>query len=235
MIIVIAMGCQRTRACEHLRRRDPPSGIPRPIRLGGHTERRRERRLRLAQRDSGTHAACRAPRRHTMPSAQAVGKRAGGARRTSVSQSSSLTGHFCSPGPSPLVPRQWAQSANSLGKWHARQDSEPATLGLSHNGTTGSNSQRVGYVASWSTAQRRATMRKEPVMRKVQFCRSRCARGHDRGRRGGAGRDGAVGGGAGEARSDQPGIGTERAPLPRSLTSETTPYFNDIGRMWKWQ
>ena len=28
---------------------------------------------------------------------------------------------------------------------------------LSHNGTTGSNSQRVGYVASWSTAQRRAT------------------------------------------------------------------------------
>ena len=28
-----------------------------------------------------------------------------------------------SPAPSPLVPRQWAQSANSLGKWHARQDS----------------------------------------------------------------------------------------------------------------
>ena len=28
---------------------------------------------------------------------------------------------------------------------------------LSHNGTTGSNLQRVGYVASWSTAQRRAT------------------------------------------------------------------------------
>ena len=51
VIIVIAMGCQRTRACEHLRRRDPPSGIPRPIRLGGHTERRRERRLRLAQCD----------------------------------------------------------------------------------------------------------------------------------------------------------------------------------------
>ena len=30
---------------------------------------------------------------------------------------------LCSPGPSPPVPRQWAQSANSLGKWHARQDS----------------------------------------------------------------------------------------------------------------
>ena len=28
-----------------------------------------------------------------------------------------------SPVPSPLVPRQWAQSANSLGKWRARQDS----------------------------------------------------------------------------------------------------------------
>ena len=28
-----------------------------------------------------------------------------------------------SPAPSPLVPRQWAQSANSFGKWHARQDS----------------------------------------------------------------------------------------------------------------
>ena len=30
---------------------------------------------------------------------------------------------LCSPTPSPLVPRQWAQSANSLGKWRARQDS----------------------------------------------------------------------------------------------------------------
>ena len=28
-----------------------------------------------------------------------------------------------SPVPSPLVPRQWAPGANSLGKWHARQDS----------------------------------------------------------------------------------------------------------------
>ena len=28
-----------------------------------------------------------------------------------------------SPAPSPPVPRQWAQSANSLGKWRARQDS----------------------------------------------------------------------------------------------------------------
>ena len=44
--------------------------------------------------DGLTDRSCGAPRRHTMPSAQAVGKRAGGARRTSVSQSSSLTGHF---------------------------------------------------------------------------------------------------------------------------------------------
>ena len=28
-----------------------------------------------------------------------------------------------SPAPSPPVPRQWAQSANSLEKWYARQDS----------------------------------------------------------------------------------------------------------------
>ena len=37
---------------------------------------------------------CRAPRRHTMPSAQAGVKRGGGARRTSVSQSWKVTGHF---------------------------------------------------------------------------------------------------------------------------------------------
>ena len=42
----------------------------------------------------GIYAACRAPRRHTMPSAQAVVKRGGGARRTSVSQSWKGTGHF---------------------------------------------------------------------------------------------------------------------------------------------
>ena len=43
---------------------------------------------------SRTHAACRAPRRHTMPSAQAVVKCGAGARRTSVSQSWKATGHF---------------------------------------------------------------------------------------------------------------------------------------------
>ena len=76
VIIVIAMGCQRTRACEHLRRRDPPSGIPRPIRLGGHTERRRERRLRLAQRDpaltqrAGLHDVTPCHRRRPLGSAR---------------------------------------------------------------------------------------------------------------------------------------------------------------------
>ena len=30
---------------------------------------------------------------------------------------------LCSSVPSPLVPSQWAQSANSLGKWRSRQDS----------------------------------------------------------------------------------------------------------------
>ena len=72
---------------------------------------------------SGTHAACRAPRRHTMPSAQAVVKR-GGWRSAYFSQPI-LEGDrsLFSPVPSPTVPRQWAQSANSLGKWRARQDS----------------------------------------------------------------------------------------------------------------
>ena len=37
---------------------------------------------------------------------------------------------LCSPVPSPPVPRQWAQSANSLGKWRARQDSNLRPLGL---------------------------------------------------------------------------------------------------------
>ena len=43
---------------------------------------------------SGMPAAYGAPRRHTMPSAQAVVKRGGGAGRTSVSQSWKVTGHF---------------------------------------------------------------------------------------------------------------------------------------------
>ena len=43
---------------------------------------------------SGMHAAYGVPRRHTMPSAPAVVKRGGVAWRTSVSQSSGLTGHF---------------------------------------------------------------------------------------------------------------------------------------------
>ena len=37
--MVVAMRRQRTRACEHLRRRcSPPGGIPRPVRLGRRTE-----------------------------------------------------------------------------------------------------------------------------------------------------------------------------------------------------
>ena len=54
---------------------------------------------------SGMHAAYGVPRRHTMPSAQAVGKRGGGAGRTSVSQSVRLTGHFVRLHLRPLVPR----------------------------------------------------------------------------------------------------------------------------------
>ena len=42
---------QRTGSREYLQRRCPPPGIPRPVRLGRRTEHRRERRLRLAQRD----------------------------------------------------------------------------------------------------------------------------------------------------------------------------------------
>ena len=47
----IAMRRQRTGSREYLQRRRSPPGIPRPVRLGRRTERRGERRLRLAQRD----------------------------------------------------------------------------------------------------------------------------------------------------------------------------------------
>ena len=49
--LLIAMRRQHPCPCEDLRRRCPPPGIPRPIRFGGHAEHRRERRLRLTQRD----------------------------------------------------------------------------------------------------------------------------------------------------------------------------------------
>ena len=44
--------------------------------------------------DGLTDRSCGAPRRHIMPSAQAIVKRGGGARRTSVSPSWKVTGHF---------------------------------------------------------------------------------------------------------------------------------------------
>ena len=71
---------------------------------------------------SGTHAACRAPRRHTMPSAQATGKREGGAGRTSVSQSLSRTGHCVRRTFADGVAK-WVKLAIFLGKWRARQGS----------------------------------------------------------------------------------------------------------------
>ena len=49
--VIITMRRQRTRSCKYLRRCRPPPSIPRPIRLGGHTEHDRERRLRLPQCD----------------------------------------------------------------------------------------------------------------------------------------------------------------------------------------
>ena len=50
--VVVAMRRQRTGSREYFQRRRPPPGIPRSIRLGRRTEHRRERRLRLAQRES---------------------------------------------------------------------------------------------------------------------------------------------------------------------------------------
>ena len=49
--LFIAMRRQCTRSREQLRRRRPPPGIPRPVRLGRDTEHGGERGLRLAQRD----------------------------------------------------------------------------------------------------------------------------------------------------------------------------------------
>ena len=78
---------------------------------------------------SGTPAACGAPRRHTMPSAQATVKRGGGAGRTSVSQSLSPTGHS--------VRRTFAEGVTHVGtigefprKMARPAGLEPATIGL---------------------------------------------------------------------------------------------------------
>ena len=49
--VIIAMRGERPGARHDLGRRCPPPGIPRPVRLGGHTEQGRTRRLRLPQRD----------------------------------------------------------------------------------------------------------------------------------------------------------------------------------------
>ena len=67
--LLIAIRRQRTRSCEHLRRRHPPPGIPRPVRLGGHPEHGRERRLRLLQCDPALTQRAGLHDVHTMPSA----------------------------------------------------------------------------------------------------------------------------------------------------------------------
>ena len=51
---------------------------------------------------------------------------------------------------------------------------------LSHNGTTGSDSQRVGYVASWGTAQRRATCERSRSRRGYSLSVSMCTRTRSR-------------------------------------------------------
>ena len=120
---------QRTRSCEHLRRRRPPPGIPRPIRLGGHTEHRRRTPIATDPARSGTHAACGAPRRHTMPSAPAAVKRGGGAGRTSVSQSFRPDRSLCSP-----HIRRGMLNVSTLGEFPRKMARpagfEPATPGL---------------------------------------------------------------------------------------------------------
>ena len=89
----------------------------------------RRTRIATGPARSGTHAACGAPRRHTMPSAQAAGKRGRGAGRTSVSQSLRLTGHS--------VRRTFAEGVAHVGtigdfpsKLARPAGFEPATPGL---------------------------------------------------------------------------------------------------------
>ena len=78
---------------------------------------------------SGTHAACEAPRRHTMPSAPAAGKCGIGAGRTSVSQSWKVTGHFFR-----LHLRLWCPGVGTISEFFRKMARpagfEPATLGL---------------------------------------------------------------------------------------------------------
>ena len=141
---------ERTRACEHLRRRRPPPGIPRPVRLGRRTKHGREHRLRLTQRDPALTQRAELHDKHTMPSAQAAVKRGGGAGRTSVSQSLSPTGH--------CVRRTFAEGVANVGtisefsrKVARPAGFEPATIGLEgrafrSGGTTRYNAvQRVVF------------------------------------------------------------------------------------------
>ena len=85
-----AHGLARVSSAASLAARHPTSGTTRET----HRASRRTPPLRLAQRDPALTQRAGAPRRHTMPSAQAVVKRGSGARRTSVSQSWKVTGHF---------------------------------------------------------------------------------------------------------------------------------------------
>ena len=81
------------------------------------------RLLHTSPARSGIHVAYGAPRRHT----HAIGAGRCEARgwRSAYFSQPILEGDrsLCSPAPSPLVPRQRGQSANSLGNWRARQDS----------------------------------------------------------------------------------------------------------------
>ena len=121
--VVVAMRRQRPRSCEHLRRRCPPSSIPGPIRLGGRHRAWPRTPLATGPARSGTHAACGSPRRHTMSSPPATVKR-GGWRGAYFSQPifepdrSLCSLHIRRGGR-----EKSAQSANCLGKWRARQDS----------------------------------------------------------------------------------------------------------------
>ena len=120
---------QRTRACEHLRRRCSPPGIPRPVRLGRRTERRGERRLRLAQRDpactqrTGFHDVTPCHRRRPLGSA-GVG--------LAVLQSANLWGRPVTFFACTFAPG--AEAEGTIGEFFRKMARpagfEPATLGL---------------------------------------------------------------------------------------------------------
>ena len=94
---------------------------------------------------------------------------------------------------------------------------------LSHDGTTGSDSQVVSYAASSSPASRRALVRKELVMKKVRFVGLDVHADTIAVAVAEPGEDGAIRGGDSESTGIHPPTGSPRLAVPRARRRGPTP------------